>query len=48
MLYQEFLKQKLYSILEKFFLKKNQFQFKKIDFSIDISPKREFGDLSQT
>ena len=46
MLYQEFLKKKLYSILERF-LKKNWYIWlKKIEFSIDISPKKEFGDVS--
>ena len=45
MLYQEFLK-KLYSILERFFEKNDTSDIKKIEFSIDISPKKEFGDVS--
>ena len=48
MLYQEFLKKKLYSILEEIFFEKkiDISDLKKIEFSIDISPKKEFGDVS--
>ena len=48
MLYQEFLKIKLIKITEKIFCenKVNSSILKKLDFSIDISPKKEFGDVS--
>ena len=48
MLYQDSLKKKLYSILEKiaFEIKVDVSTLDNIDFSIDISPKEEFGDLS--
>ena len=48
MSYQESLKQKLFLILEKIGREKkiDKLILKKIDFSIDISPKKDFGDLS--
>ena len=48
MLYQEFLKKKIiFNFRKDFFLKKiDKSDIKKIEFSIDISPKKEFGDLS--
>ena len=48
MLYQDSLKKKLYSILEKItsMQKVELSTLDNIDFSIDNSPKEEFGDLS--
>ena len=48
MLYQDSLKKKLYSILEKITSKQKVelSTLDNIDFSIDNSPKEEFGDLS--
>ena len=48
MLYVDSLKKKLYSILEKiaFEIKVDVSNFDNFDFSIDISPKKDFGDLS--
>ncbi len=48
MLYVDSLKKKLYSILEKitFERKVDVSNVDNIDFSIDISPKKDFGDLS--
>ena len=48
MLFQESLKKKLFSIFEKILIEKkiNISNLNNFDFSIDISPKKEFGDVS--